>query len=434
MSSNRAVWPRASFVTLLVVVGVGAGACDASTGLTPCNIARESCQEDIYYALVRLRGDGYDPLAGVPPINTVTLEDYRARLQAEADARKAAAEDDPPEEEPDPDARKPVVPWDFALQVLGLVTPTTSSGQASVDNQVANVAAFYSSATASVTVIDRGNDRDDFFETSLLLHELTHALQDRELSGAFSDGTTDSSLASRALTEGEATFYQHLANLEMLGENAEENAWHANYTNDLLGGRTHLPANKSPFYGVRWFIYPLGARFLSDAWERGGNAGVRHAYATQPRHIAQYMTPHDEEHDARLRPVLNPALSCRVEAPGPTWQRPGLDRFGALIVYAFFTGAKIPDEQAWPLAAGWGDDLIYVFFEPEEELVLVSWRIRLADEHAAQTAVAELEKARDVACNVDPRVRFSAEGRDLVLIAGNDEDVTADWDGTLVCD
>jgi hypothetical protein len=421
MSYDRAMWPRMSLVMLIGM----AGACDASTGLAPCNIARESCQEDIYYALVRLRGDGYDPLAGVPPISTLTLAEYRRRLQADADAREAAAQGDPPAEEPDPDAPKPVVPWDFALQVLGMVTPTTSSGQASVDNQVANVAAFYSSATRSVTVIDRGNDRDDYFETGLLLHELTHALQDRELSGAFSDGTTDSSLASRALTEGEATFYQHLANLEMQGVSAEANDWHGNYTNDLRGGRGHLTNDKSPFYGVRWFIYPLGARYLSDAWERGGNAGVRHAYATQPRHIGQYMTPHDEQHEA-LRPVLDPALSCRVEPPSPAWQRPGLDRFGALIVYAFFTGAELPDDQAWPLAAGWGDDLIYVFFEPEAELVLVSWRIRLADEEAAESAVEHLV--------LDPRVRASAEGRDLVLIAGNDEDTTADWDGTLVCD
>jgi hypothetical protein len=429
MKRHLVAWSRMSLAASLAVIG----ACDASTGLTPCNIARESCQEDIYYALVRLRGDGYDPLAGVPPINTLTIDEYRRRLQAEADAREAAAADDPPEQEPDPDAPKPVVPWDFALQVLGLVTPTTSSGQASVDNQVDNVAAFYSSATRSVTVIDRGHDRDDFFETGLLLHELTHALQDRELSGSFSDGTTDSALASRALTEGEATFYQHLANLEMLGESAEANEWHGNYTNDLLGGRLNLPNSKSPFYGVRWFIYPLGARFLSDAWERGGNAGVRHAYATQPRHIAQYMTPHDEPH-GELRPVLDPALSCRVAAPGPTWQRPGLDRFGALIVYAFFTGAMLPDEKAWPLAAGWGDDLIYVFFEPEQELVLVSWRIRLLDEAAAESAVDRLQAARDQPGGLDARVRASAEGRDLVLIAGNDEATTADWDGTLSCE
>lgn len=415
---------RACVKSMIPALLACAGACGPEAELEPCNIAHESCQENVYYALLRLRGDGYDPLAGVPPIETITAERYRAQLQAAADAAAAAAAKDP-RPQPDPDAPKPVVPWDFALQVLGLVEPKVSSGQASVDNQASTVAAFYSSSTRTVTVIDRGQDRDDFFDTSLLLHELTHALQDRELSGNFSDGTTDGSLASRALTEGEATFYQNLSQLEMSGQSPDEIDWHLGYTQNLQGGRGALVNDRSPFYGVRWFIYPLGARFLSDAWERGGNAGVRHAYATQPRHIAQYMTPHDEPH-GELRAVLDPALSCDVQAPGPGWERPGLDRFGALIVYAFLTAAKLPDAEAWPMAAGWDDDLIYVFFEPEDEIVLVSWRIRLADEAAARRAVEVME--------LDDRVRASAEGRDLVLIAGNDQDMTADWDGTLSCE
>jgi len=399
------------------------GGCGYAEELEPCNIATEKCQEDIYYALLRLRGDGYDPFAGVPPITTIPLEKYRSDLQAAADAREKARRDNPATE-PDPDAPTPVDPWDFALQVLGMVTPKKSSGQAAVDNQVSTVAAFYSSRSRSVTVIDRGFERDDFFDTGLLLHELTHALQDREVSGAFGDNTTDGSLAARALTEGEATFYQQLSHLEMRGENPEAVDWHAGYTDNLKGGRTALFEDTSPFHGVRWFIYPLGARFLSDAWERGGNAGVRHAYATQPRHIAQYMTPHDEKHGA-LHPVLDPALSCEVKPPGESWERSGLDRFGALIVYAFLTGAKVPDEDAWPLAAGWSDDLIYVYFEPEDELVLVSWRIRLEDEQAAQLALDRMV--------LDPRAAAHVRGRDVVLIAGNDEDTTAAWDGALDC-
>ena len=406
-------------------------ACGPAQELEPCNIATQSCQEDIYYALVRMRGDGYDPFAGVPPINTVPIETYRMQLQEAAEARQRAAMEKPCML-PDPDEPVPVVPWDFALQVLGLVEPKKPSCQASVDNQVSSVAAYYSSATRSVTVIDRGQERDDFFDTGLLLHELTHALQDRELSGAFIDGTTDGTLAARALTEGEATFYQHLSHFEMNDDAPEDFDWHEGYTNNLLGGRFFLgsendkgePNEKSPYFGVRWFIYPLGARFLSDAWERGGNAAMRHAYATQPRHIAQFMTPHDEEAEG-VRAVLDPALACPVEPPGEGWERPGFDRFGALIVYAFFTASEIPDEVAWPLAAGWDDDLIYVFFEPEDEIVLVSWRIRLADEQAAETALERLV--------LDERVRASVEGRDLVLISGNDADMTAEWQGTLVC-
>jgi hypothetical protein len=394
--------------------------CGPAEELEPCNIATEKCQKDVYYALVRLRGDGYDPLAAVPPIQTIPLAQYQRQLEGAAGVDEDEEEDASVEEQEPP----PVVPWDFALQVLGLVTPAMSSGQAGVKNQIANVAAFYASASRTVTVIDRGQQRNDFFDTGLLLHELTHALQDRELSGAFSDGTTDSDLASRALTEGEATFYQHLSHLEMNGQSPDGIDWHLGYTQNLQAGRAGMINEASPYYAVRWFIYPLGARFLSDAWERGGNAGVRHAYATQPLHLAQYMTPHDERH-AALRPVLNPPLRCDVPSPGEGWERPGFDRFGALLVYAFLSGNNVQDAEAWPLAAGWGDDLIYLYFEPEDEIVLVSWRIRLATPDAAQRAVELLE--------LDERVRVSAEGRDLILIAGNDEDATAGWDGTLAC-
>lgn len=412
-------------------------ACESTTHLEPCNIAVESCQEDIYYALVRMRGDGYDPLAGLPPINTIPVEEYERQLRAAAAAAREREELQEPDPEPDPDAPEPVVPWDFALQTLRLVTPTEKPDDAEVEERVNVVAAFYSSASRSVTVIDRGQERNDFGDTALLLHELTHALQDREVSGSFDDGTTDGDLAARALTEGEAMFYQNIAQLEMSELNPVENDWHAGYTTDLRNGRANLVAHTakctadpkvacpSPFYSVRWYIYPLGARYLSDAWERGGNAGVRHAYVTQPTHIGQFMTPHDEPH-AGVRAVLDPALACRVTPPSASWQRLGPDRFGALIVYAFLTAAKLPDEEAWPLAAGWDDDLIYVFFEPEAQQVLVSWRIRLADEDAAERALDLIQ--------LDPRVRASAEGRDLVLITGNDEDVTDDWDGTLVCD
>ena len=35
-----------------------------------CDIAQSDCQQDVYYADLRLRGDGYDPFGGIPPIRT----------------------------------------------------------------------------------------------------------------------------------------------------------------------------------------------------------------------------------------------------------------------------------------------------------------------------------------------------------------------------
>src|SRR5690606_9762026 len=127
--------------------------CGRRAELAPCNIADRTCQEDVYYAVVRLRGDGWDPFDGLPPIRTITLEQYRDELLGDRPR-------EPHQPDPDPEP-PPVDPWDVALQWLGLVTRETSSQQASVDNRVRNVAAYYSSADKRVTVIDRGHERDD---------------------------------------------------------------------------------------------------------------------------------------------------------------------------------------------------------------------------------------------------------------------------------
>ena len=60
---------------------VAGGACKPTAELEPCNIAQSECQLDIYYALLRLRGDGADPFGGVPPIRTLTLEQYERELR-----------------------------------------------------------------------------------------------------------------------------------------------------------------------------------------------------------------------------------------------------------------------------------------------------------------------------------------------------------------
>ncbi|HEX7597952.1 MAG TPA: hypothetical protein VF518_07035, partial [Polyangia bacterium] len=51
-----------------------------------CDIAEASCQEDIYLADLRLRGDGFDPFAGIPPIRTIDEDQFRKELQDEAAA------------------------------------------------------------------------------------------------------------------------------------------------------------------------------------------------------------------------------------------------------------------------------------------------------------------------------------------------------------
>jgi hypothetical protein len=407
---------------LAIVVG-----CGGEESLVACNIAERSCQEDVYYALLRLRGDGFDPVAQRPPIRTITKADYCRAQQASSPA--VQPEPEPDDQEPEPEA-PPLVPWDFALHVLGLVTPTKTTGQARGDSLCNAVAAFYATATRTVTVIDSGPRPDEtpeqraqreLGETSLLVHELVHALQDPELSGAQFDGTTDSNLTARTLTEGEATFYQRIAEREMIDGDPEGHNWQTYYASWLGGGRNDISMHKSPFFGVQWFIYPLGGQYLTDAWLGGGNAAVRRAYAHPRRFMQQFIAGYG--HGAE---VLDPPLSCPVAAPSSSYALIKSDRLGALVLYGFMRRAGMPDQDAWPLAAAWNDDRILVFFDQQAEIAAMTWVIRFEHQGDPERVLERIEL-------MDPRLRAEARGRDLMFSAGSDEAVTHAWNGGLDC-
>jgi len=398
------------FVLLLCCVATFG--CSRRLELAPCNIADESCQEDVYYAVIRMRGDGWDPFDGLPPIRTISLEQYRDELTP-----------DEPAEAPDPHAEPPkkkIDPWDVALRWLGLVTPSMTSSQAAVENRLANVAAYYSSATQQVTVIDRGREEiNERADTILLVHELVHAFQDNEVRGAPVDHTTDGGFAGRAMIEGEARLYEHLAVAEVDRVAPQGLDWHQHYSNQIDHLRSRLAEQRSPFYAVSWFVYDLGADMLMTGWLRGGNAAVRELFDTFPRSAVGFMARHEG-----MELESAPRIGCRVEPPSESFALAGYDRFGAMQLYAFLTKTDMIEADAWRTALGWRDDLLWLYFDEESEDVVLSWRIRLASEAAADAVVA--------AAVQQPMLRAERQGRDA-LIVGSETDV-ADWIGADDCD
>ncbi|MBN1605371.1 MAG: hypothetical protein JW940_02000, partial [Polyangiaceae bacterium] len=120
-----------SLVTLALL-----GGCHGPT-LELCDIAESECQQDIYYADLRLRGDGYDPFGGIPPIRTISEDQYRAELEADA-----------------ANSPQPAMPWwDAALPLLHLLPSTGDAQSTSIDNEVQNTAAYYSPTAREVTVV-----------------------------------------------------------------------------------------------------------------------------------------------------------------------------------------------------------------------------------------------------------------------------------------
>ena len=405
---------RAAWVLLLTFPAIVQG-CGRSDTLSPCNIATKACQEDVFYSDLRLRGAAFDPFGGVPPITTVTLAEFRQQL---LDAQKSASASTPK------DSGKPKIdPWDVAFGLLGLIKPSTSTAAAAVQDQVSNVAAFYSSTTRSVTVIDRGGDRNDYGDTKLLSHELVHAFQDQdnEFEGFGNNRTTDSGFAARALTEGEATLYEQLAGAEMDEIEPKTLDWDGYYGGWVKSLRNRLPQQESTYYAVNWFVYPLGAGMLTRAWLDGGPAGVRHVIAAFPNRTLDFLASRDGfTASARIE------LQCSVKPLGKGFKRVGLDRFGALQFYAFLVAAGVSEQDAWSYAEDWRDDSLWLYFDEARADVVVYWRHRLGSSAAAEAVVDAIPPSTARA--------LDAIDRDVLIRASNVPSLVADGQGAVDCE
>src|ERR1700690_367808 len=97
--------------------------------LSRCEITQSDCQEEIYTHTLSLRGDGYDPYGGMPPTSVITEDQYRQLLLTQPQSAG---------------------PWDRALTLLHFTSTTAGSY---IDDEVANVQAYYSWSTKSVTIV-----------------------------------------------------------------------------------------------------------------------------------------------------------------------------------------------------------------------------------------------------------------------------------------
>jgi hypothetical protein len=399
---------RALMVTVLLAVAGGSGC--SRPRLEACDIGTEMCQEDVYYALARMRGDGIDPFVGVPPIRTLSREAYRQQLEAQAERNRRQREQ---QGEPE------VNPTDTVLQLLGMITVSQAPAQTAVDTQAGGVAAYYSSRDQQVTVIERPPDSDRVADTKLLLHELVHAFQDKDVGLGGDVASADEAFARTALIEGEATHYELLGLREMQEEDPEAFDWDGLYENWRDGRRRASARSGSPYFAARWFVYPLGGHMATARWVAGGNGAVRSLQARWPRSSLAYMLgPHAEV-------PRDLGLSCRVPDPPEGMVLRARNELGAVQLHALLLGQDVEEELAWDLALGWRGDAFMVFFDPESQAVLGSWRFRLADESVAASVAAGFAQTE--------ALQAVRRGADVVVNVASDAAPLTGWAGITDC-
>jgi hypothetical protein len=294
-----------------------------------------------------------------------------------------------------------------------------SSGEARVQDRVNHVAAFYSSSTRTVTVIDRGGMHDDRADTQLLLHELVHAVQDDEIAG-WDGASTDEDFAARAMVEGEATLYENLGSLELDGLSVHDANWDGYYGNWIRRRRDAMRTQQSPYYATGWFVYPLGGELLTQAYMRGGNAAVRHLQTSWPGRAVAFMAAHDGADAPRGE------IDCRAAQPDEGFRLAKRDHFGALQVYGMLTVNGIDESLAWDHALRVADDELAIFFDPKAREVAVSWRLRLDSAQSASEMAIQLLGSQGL--------QARARSRYVVIRAASPVEVLERWPDDETCD
>lgn len=257
------------------------------------------------------------------------------------------------------------------------------------------VSGLYRDAEHGITLVDRGLPQDSVDDDVLLIHELTHALQDetyhletwREKYPSF----PDTSLALRSVTEGEATHVQYRAWAAMSGRDPNFIDWPTTFVNLRLDLMNKALADDSPYFAADvTFPYGFGAVLANRAW---GEEGPSY-------HVSQFAEPPQTTLE-----VIAKALRKDVPAfdPPPFETPTASDDYsavhetvlGALLfeLAAHKLGDTAKDPLQLPLS--WRGDRLFVYAGPDDQSAWI-WQLQLASAETAQQ-LTDLTKTNDIA-------------------------------------
>ena len=369
---------------------------------TPCDVRAPSCQTRLFALAACLRGEIPGDL---PPVTVISEADYAAELTAEA------AMDTPSPH---------LATWDWAWSSLKLASPGGLATQAMIAEWVKSVWGVYrGGATKDIQIIDHGAAFDVQSASPVLVHEMIHALQDREVDldqfHATFGTNSDSRLAVRSIPEGEARLHETRYRASALGLDPAQVDWTRRLDNALLLDEQHLIKDPSPLTKTSLaFPYEWGAHYVYNRWVASAMSGVHGLYVAPPVTSRVLMASAGMNVDLDPEPAPErPALP----SPPAGWTAVGSDVLGAWAVFLTMTKSapEIATSTLETLALAWGADQIGIFEGPAGAMAFV-WRIDLG---VSAAQVGALLQGRS-------NVRVAVAGTVVTLAAGGDGAVL-DW-------
>lgn len=362
----------------------------------PCDARESDCQIRLFGIAACLRGD--EP-GEPPPISTVSRSDYAERL-------RTYYEQDPPSETPS---------LDHTLWLFGLILEDSYSVEALISRSLDFVWGVYFDDPAEILLIDRGVSFDQPGVNGVLVHEFTHALQDRAIGiDAFYEAygsDADARLAAAAIVEGEAQFIQYRHDVSALGlDPAEVDLSRALQSRVFAKWQDLTEAPSALASSQTLFAYAYGARYLNHAFQTGGTRAVADVWASPPTTTHALLA----SESGVITPDFEPVQFDTLVAAGgvkPAYEFT-LGAWGLFVLLAKHGATFVTANEG---AQAWRGDR-YSSYEVDDVAAAV-WRIELADERIARELAALLGKSK---------IRTQAIGTTITLGVG-DPALPLDW-------
>lgn len=286
-------------------------------------------------------------------------------------------------------------------RALRLLPPDLNARESLLALYQGQVAAFYNPKDHTMKVVE-GFDAESPLLQSLLVHELTHAVQDRRLPlydrMTARAGDRDASLALQSLLEGEAVLVMTLAALDGQDLSPGERELALDRALVTYGGDLSALVPDAPPFFVHDLLVPYqrGVWFVAEAYRRGGWPAVDALYRRLPCCMEEVLHPGTNARCPSLRRSAE-GLSWEGLAPAAT------DALGE-TGFRYLLGTRLPKERAEAAARGWDGDAAVLFRGPGGEAV--AWLTRwdtVKDRREAVEALRDWARADGIDLGV--RVR-----------------------------
>jgi hypothetical protein len=362
-----------------------------------CDVRERTCVENLARIAACLRASD---AAALPVISFASEEQARGIL---LDSLAGSAS-------PSPDY------FALVLTQLGLSEPSAFDPGATATRLAQRWAAFYRRDVADVVVIEHATDPDPLATEALVLHELVHALQDREHSlDAFAreyQTDSDGNLRGLSVVEGEAQFHEQRLYAALTGVDAASVDWRGELARQRVAAEQQL-FQESDLYSASLLHVPYahGCEYAARVWSEGGPAALSHLLSAPPRDMREIL--------ARLwgdvaQPSPSPVAPSAVGS-GATLQ--AWSTLGAWGVYLFFRPRTGSEEAARELSLAWRGDRVEAYSLSSGQ-VAGRWSIDFADGAAATRALTSVGSS--------PRLWARQQGPRLLIETASGDELPAE--------